>query len=75
MPSADNKIPVMELQSLESTVAFREASQTLLNSVLNGSYVEEIVDNPGIRFNSYTSTLAPPSERGEGFFRHVSGPA
>lgn len=60
MPSADSKIPVMKLQCLESTVAFREASQTLLNSVLNGSYVEEIVDVPRTRFNSYTSTLAPP---------------
>lgn len=60
MPSPSNKILVMELQCLDSAVAFRDASQALLNSALNGSYVEEVVSNPRTAFNSHSSTLAPP---------------
>lgn len=60
MPSPSNKIPVMKLQCLESTVAFRNASQALFNSALNGSYVEEVVSNPRTAFNSYSFTFAPP---------------
>ncbi|VDP34816.1 unnamed protein product [Heligmosomoides polygyrus] len=45
-PSRSCKIPVMELQTLEAAIAFRDESRRIIQATLDGSYVEEEIRNP-----------------------------
>uniref|UniRef100_A0A7I4YI76 Uncharacterized protein n=1 Tax=Haemonchus contortus TaxID=6289 RepID=A0A7I4YI76_HAECO len=64
LPSTSNKIPVMELQTLEAAIHFREESAAIIRSTLDGHYQEPVRQNQQTPLKSYSSTLAPPRSGG-----------
>ncbi|XGW04827.1 hypothetical protein V3C99_015755 [Haemonchus contortus] len=59
-PTPSNKIPVMELQTLEAAITFWESSLEILNKTLKGEYQELVRTNEQTPLESYSSTAAPP---------------